>query len=109
MDLQERASESRRATQEGANRSKDRSQFIIWLDLVRAALENAAYGAIPAIASSKCALAGALESFSAEAIDQTQNALRLAEMVQRVIHEEFTAQLVSGWTDRFGLTQAGLR
>jgi hypothetical protein len=78
------------------------------LDLVGAALEDAAHGPIPSIASIQRSLAGTLESFNSEAIHQTQNALRLTKMVERMIDEEFTNQLMRSWADRLGLAQAGL-
>jgi hypothetical protein len=108
VHLQERARERRRATQEGANRSQHRGQLIVGLNLVGATLEDAAYGPIAAVASIEGSLAGALESFSSEAIDQTQDALRLAEMMQRVIDQQFANELVRGWPDRLGLPQARL-
>lgn len=108
MRLQERACECRRTTQERTDRPQYRWHFIVGLDLVGATLENAAYGAIAPITSIERSLARALESFSSKSIDQPQDALRLAEMVERVIDEEFTDQRVRGWTDRLGLAQANL-
>jgi hypothetical protein len=79
------------------------------LDLVGATLENAVHGAVTPIAGIERTSAGAFQAFCSEAIDQTQNAVRLAQMVQRVVHEEFTNQPMGGWADRLGLAQAGLR
>ena len=97
------------AAQEGADRPQHHWQLVLRLELIGATLEDAAHGAIAPVASIQRSLAGALESFSSEPVHQTQNALRLAEVVERVIHEEFTNQLVGGWADRVGLAQTGLR
>jgi hypothetical protein len=67
--------------------------------LIGAALEDATHGAIASIARIKRSLAGTLEAFPSEAIDQTQHALRLAEMVQRVIDQQFANELVRSWSD----------
>jgi hypothetical protein len=109
VGLQECTREGGRTPQEGANWVKDRPHFIIRLDLVGAALEDAAHGPIAPVAGIQRSLAGALESFNSEAIDQTQHALRLTEMVEGVIEQQLTNQLVGGWPDRLGLAQAGLR
>jgi hypothetical protein len=53
------------------------------------------HGAITPVPSVKCALAGALESFCSGAIDETQNALDLADRIEWLTHEEVTDQLVA--------------
>jgi len=108
VHLQERARECRRAAQERTDRPQHRWQFIVELDLVGAALENAAYGAIAPIASIQRSLAGALESFSSEAVHQTQDALSLAQMMERVIDQQLANELVGSWAAHLGFAQAGL-